>query len=481
MSIPHGYIANGVTVSVANNTVNVVSPWSGLTAFSVAAPDPSDVPAIVGTARQALTATRATSRSERARVLNDVADRVQAAAEDFAQLVMQETGKTLKDCRAEVVRTVSTLRFSANVALELVGESLALDAVAGVDGRLALTVPHPVGVVAAIPAFNYPLLLAAHKVGPAIAAGCAFVLKPANRTPLSAVRFGEEVLRAGWPAAAVSVLPGYAEIGHAITTDPGIDLITFTGSTIVGHAISRQAGPIKILLELGSNAPTIVLEDADLGMLIDRSVVGGFTANGQSCISVQRILVHRTRYHDVVDALAERVRALHAGDPADPQVDVGPVIDDSAADRIMALIEDARAHGAQILVGGTRSGRVIEPTLIAGLTPEMRLQREEVFGPVVIVGVFDVLDEAIEIANATEYGLQAGVFTNSIDQALELADRLDFGSVHINEISTFRPDHMPYGGVKGSGIGKEGPRYVAEEMTDWRVVSMRAPGRKHHG
>ena len=457
----------------------VLSPWDGHRSAEVAAPTPDEVADIVNTARAALPVTRATPRSQRAAVLELTASALEDRAEEFARVILQETGKTIRDCRAEVARAVPTLRFSADAARHLAGEQLALDAVVGIDGRLALTVPRPIGVVAAIPAFNYPLLLAAHKVGPAIAAGCPFVLKPADRTPLSAVMLGEEILRHGWPAAAVSVIPGDADVGRALTSDPGIDLITFTGSTAVGHAIAAQAGPIKALLELGSNAPTLVFADADLRSVVDRTVVGGFTANGQSCISVQRILVERSRYDEFVDALAEKVRALRCGDPADAATDVGPVIDDGAAARIGALIQDAEERGARIVVGGTREGRLIQPTLVAGLDVSMRLHREEVFGPVVAVAPFDTVDEAVALANDTPFGLQAGVFTDSLDVALSISERLEFGSVHINEISTFRPDHMPYGGVKASGLGKEGPVYMAREMSEFTVVSMKRPGAAH--
>lgn len=473
------YLANGVQRGSGGADFEVRSPWSGEVVAVVATPSVGDVDGIVRAAKASLKDTERLDRSHRAGILDSLADAVASRAEEFARILTAETGKTIRDARAEVDRAVSTLRFGAHAALELRGEVLGLDALAGIGERIAYTVRRPIGVVAALPASNYPLLLAAHKIAPAIGAGCPVILKPSEKTPLSALLLAELLLETPWPAAAVSVLVGGGDIGRALTTHEDIRLVTFTGSSPVGHAIAQQTGAVRLMLELGSNAPTIVLDDADLDLLIDRCMVGAFTSNGQSCISVQRLLVHESVYAEVVERLTARIRLLVLGDPSDERTDVGPVIDDASAARIEALIDDARRHGGTVEVGGGRNGRLIEPTLIAGLNDDMALQRDEVFGPVVLVGAFSTIDEAIEIANGTPYGLQAGVFTNRLDVALELAQRLEFGGVHINEISTFRPDHMPYGGVKASGLGKEGPAAMMREMTEEKVVSIRPrPQRK---
>jgi len=453
--------------------LDVRAPWDDALVARAAVASPADVADAVAAAEAAREDAAALDRAARAAICERMAETLAAQAESLAATLVGETGKTIRDCRAEVARTVSTLRFCADAARRLAGEVLPLDALAGVGDRLALTLAEPIGVVAGLTAVNYPLLIGAHKLGPAIGAGCPIVLKPPDRAPLTTLALAHAAIDAGWPPAAVSVVSGGVEVGVALTTDPRVRLISFTGSSPAGHAIARQSGAVELLLELGSNAATIVAADADLALLVERCAIGGFTANGQSCISVQRLLVARERYDDVLDALAPRVRALRAGDPREEATDVGPVIDDASALRIEQLIDDARAHGAEVLVGGGRDGRLIEPTLIAGLDDRMRLNREEVFGPVVAVGAFDDLDEAVALANASPYGLQAGVFTSSLPTALALVRALRVGGVHVNEVSTFRPDQMPYGGVKDSGMGKEGPLHVMRRMTHFKTVSMR--------
>ena len=448
-------------------------PWDHSIAALVAQAGAADVDAALAAATGALEETAALPRSRRAAILADLASRVEARTDDLAGLLLSETGKTIREVRLEVARTVSTLRFSAEAATRNVGEILPLDAMPGADGRVGLTVAEPVGVVAAIPAFNFPLLIAAHKLGPAIGAGCPVVIKPPEQTPLAILALATEAIAAGWPAAALSVLPGSAGVAQALTEDDRVALISFTGSSAVGRMVARQAGLKRLMLELGSNAATIVLADADLDLAVDRCAAGGFSAAGQSCISVQRVYVQRERHAELLERLTARVGSLRHGDPRLETTDVGPVVDDASAERIEAVIADARAQGARVLVGGGRDGRLVEPTLLDGLTPQMRLQHEEIFGPVVAGAAVDSLDEAIALANDSPYGLSAGVFTDSLQQAWQAVRGLKTGNVHVNEISSWRADHMPYGGVKDSGYGKEGPAYAMAEMTHFKTVSLR--------
>ena len=448
-------------------------PWDGSTAAMVAQAGPADVEAALAAAAGALDETAALPRARRGAILADLADRVEGRADELARLLLSETGKTVREVRLEVARTVSTLRFSAEAAKRNVGEILPLDAMPGADGRVGLTVAEPVGVVAAIPAFNFPLLIAAHKLGPAIGAGCPIVIKPPEQTPLAILALATEAIAAGWPAAALSVLPGSADVARALTEDPRVALVSFTGSSAVGRLVARQSGLKRLMLELGSNAATIILADADLDLAIERCAAGGYAAAGQSCISVQRVYVARERHAELIERLTARVGSLRAGDPRLETTDVGPVVDDASAARIEAVIADATAHGARVLVGGGRDSRLVQPTLLDGLTQAMRLQHEEIFGPVVAVAPVDSLEQAIALANDSPYGLSAGVFTDSLQQAWQAVRGLKTGNVHVNEISSWRADHMPYGGVKDSGYGKEGPSYAMAEMTHFKTVSLR--------
>lgn len=471
MSVLDGYyLANGVRIEAGGELFDVHSPWTGELVASVRAPSAADVGAIVARAADEIPSTSAIHPSERAAILTRIADAIEGRRSTFTELLSLETGKTLRDCGAELDRVLAILRLCASLALGVVSKRFPI----GRDDQpteYMIGHPTPIGVVAAIPAFNYPLVIAAHKVGPAIAAGCPFVLKPSEKTPLTALLLGEVIVEAGWPRPAVSVLPGDHRVGAALVTHPDVKLISFTGSTEVGQIIAKQAGVAKVVLELGSNAPTIVLPDADLDHVARRVAQGGYVANGQSCISVQRLVVQESVHDELVSRLTTLVHRLRAGDPADPATDVGPVIDDKSAARIQGLIEDAVRRGATVHVGGGRAGRMIEPTLLSGLRPDMRLSTEEVFGPVVAVARFSTLDEAVALANATPYGLQAGVFSDDRDAIEFLIARLQFGGIHINEISTFRPDGMPYGGVKASGIGKEGPRSSIEDMLNYKMVT----------
>jgi acyl-CoA reductase-like NAD-dependent aldehyde dehydrogenase len=338
-------------------------------------------------------------------------------------------------------------------------------------GKLAFTLRRPIGVVGAISPFNFPLNLVAHKIAPALAAGCAVVLKPASQTPLSALLLAELEHEAGLPPGWLNVLTGpAAEIGEVLVEDERVKLITFTGSSGVGWKLRERAPRKKVALELGNATPVIVEADADIDEAASKLAANAFAFAGQSCISVQRIYVQRAVYDAFLERFLPDVDALNAGDPFDEETDVGPVIDDDARERILDWIEEARRLGADVLTGGAADGTVIRPTVIAGAPPEAKVSCEEVFGPVVTISAYDTFDEAVELANGTRFGLQAGIFTADVRRALHAAHELEFGGVTVNEAPTFRADQMPYGGVKDSGTTREGPAYAVREMTEERVV-----------
>ena len=408
---------------------------------------------------------------ERAAILDRVAVLLEARQEDAAQLISAEAGKPLKAARVEAARAVSTFTFAAVEARKLVGETVPMDASQAGAGKLAFTLRRPIGVVGAISPFNFPLNLVAHKLAPALAAGCAVVLKPASQTPFSALLLAELMTEAGLPRGWLNVLVGQASaIGDVLVEDERVRALTFTGSGEVGWKLAERAPRKRVKLELGNATPVLVEADADLEDVAARLAANAFAFAGQSCISVQRVYVRREAYDELVARFVPKVEALVVGDPADESTDVGPMIDRDARDRVLAWIEEARAAGAEILTGGGLEGELLRPTVIAGAGPGLKVSCEEVFGPVCTVTPYDTLDEAIELANGTRYGLQAGVFTRDVKTALAAAERLEFGGVTVNEAPTFRADQMPYGGVKDSGNTREGPAYAVRELTEDRLV-----------
>ena len=407
----------------------------------------------------------------RAEVLVRVAAQLGRRHDEVARLISDEAGKPMKAARLEARRAMSTYTVSAVEARKLAGEMIPMDATQTGEGKLAFTVRDPVGVVGAITPFNFPLNLVAHKLAPALAAGCAVVLKPASQTPLSALLLAELAQEAGLPAGWVNVVNGPAqEIGDVLVADERVKALTFTGSGDVGWRLRERAPRKRVSLELGNATPAIVAADADLHQAAEKLAVNAFSYAGQSCISVQRIYVERRAYDAFLGRFLDRVRSLRVGDPADEDTDVGPVIDEGASERILEWIEEARAGGATVLTGGNGDGALIRPTVLADVTPEMKVSCQEVFGPVCVVVPYDSLEEGLRRANGTEYGLQAGIFTASIESALAAASELEFGGVTVNEAPTFRADQMPYGGVKASGNTREGPRYAVREMTEERLV-----------
>jgi acyl-CoA reductase-like NAD-dependent aldehyde dehydrogenase len=449
--------------------VDVKSPYSGEPVGRVAKAGADD-------ARRAIDAAETAMREplpahKRAEILVRVAGYLGKRHDEVARTISDEAGKPMKAARVEARRAMSTYTFAAVEARKLAGEVVPMDASQAGEGKLAFTLRPPIGVVGAISPFNFPLNLVAHKLAPALAAGCAVVLKPASQTPLSALLLAELETEAGLPPGWVNVLVGPAsEIGDVLVEDERVKAITFTGSGPVGWKIAERAPRKRVNLELGNATPVIVTADADIELAAKAMATNAFSFAGQSCISVQRIYVEAPAYDHFVELFVPRVDELKLGDPADEETDVGPVIDEDARERILSWIEEARAGGARVLTGGDTDGELIRPTVLADAAPELQVSCEEVFGPVCTVNSVGSVDEAIELANGTRYGLQAGIFTADIKTALRAAQELEFGGVTINEAPTFRADQMPYGGVKDSGNTREGPAYAVRALTEERLV-----------
>src|SRR5690606_30843308 len=367
-------------------------------------------------------------------------------------------------------RAIDTVRFSAAAARTFTGEMVPMDASAVGAGKLGYVRRVPIGVIGAISPFNFPLNLVCHKIAPAVAEGCPVVVKPASATPLTALRIARLFEECGLPPGWINVVTAPGSVANRLVEHPDVAMITFTGSPEVGWGIRERAPRKKVGLELGNNAPVIVCEDADWQAAAEKIGVAGYSYSGQTCISVQRVYVHRRHHEEFVEALADRVSRLKVGDPADPETDLSALISDSASDRVQGVIDEAAGAGGRIVTGGGRDGAVLEPTVVDGLEPEMSLCHTEVFGPVVGVAVFDDLQDAIDISNDTRYGLQAGIFTRDLTEALWAVEQLDFGGVLVNEVPTWRTDQMPYGGVRDSGNTREGPAYAVDEMTERRTI-----------
>ena len=448
---------------------DVDSPYSGETVARVARAGAEHTRKALDAAERAMSSPL--PAHERAAILDRVAGLLQERHDEVAQTISAEAGKPMKAARVEAERAVSTYTMAAVEARRLAGEVVPMDASAAGVGKVAYTMRVPIGIVGAITPFNFPLNLVAHKVAPALAAGCAVVLKPAGHTPLSALLLGELETEAGLPPGWLNVLVGpSAEIGDVIVEDERVKLITFTGSSGVGWKIRERAVKKRVNLELGNATPVVVEADADIEEAATKLAANAFSFAGQSCISVQRIYVKREAYDDFVSRFVPKVQALKVGDPGEEDTDVGPVIDEDARDRIVSWVEEAKSAGATVLAGGEVVGGLLQPTVLADVTQEMKVSCQEVFGPLCTVSPYSSSEEAFELANATEYGLQAGIFTANLKTALAAAAALEFGGVTVNEAPTFRADQMPYGGVKESGNTKEGPHYAVREMTEERLV-----------
>ena len=457
------------------DTIVVKSPYDGHEVGRVPALGPADVDRAVGAARRALR-DRPLPAWKRAEILDRAATLLAERTEELARTIAEEAAKPIKTARIEAKRAVSTFTFAAVEARSLAGDVVPMDASDVGEGKLAFTLRVPIGVVGAISPFNFPLNLVAHKVAPAIAAGCPVVLKPASQTPLSAIGLAELLLdECGLPEGHLAVVTGSGgTVGNALVDHPDVAMISFTGSPDVGWGIRGRAPRKKVGLELGNNAPVILEPSADLEVAAEKISVAGFSHAGQSCISTQRIYVQDQVATRFLDELVPRVEALKVGDPLDEDTDVSSLISTIERDRVAGWIEEARTGGAEVVTGGTVDGTTLRPTVLTNVKPDMKVCASEVFGPVVAVQTYTDLDEALRLANDTRYGLQAAIFTADLATALRAASELDFGGVLVNEVPTYRADQMPYGGLRDSGNTREGPHYAVREMTEVRLVIVQA-------
>jgi acyl-CoA reductase-like NAD-dependent aldehyde dehydrogenase len=436
----------------------------------------ADAEAAIRAATRAFEVTRRMGGYERQRILSAISSGIEKHSEELARMVALEAGKPIKTARVEVDRAVFTFSVAAEEAVRVGGEYLPLDWQASTAGRWGIVRRFPLGPIAAITPFNFPINLVAHKVAPAIAAGCTIVLKPAPQTPLTSLRLAQIIEQAGWPAGALNVLPLSNEDAGILVSDDRLKLLSFTGSTAVGWALKQKAGKKRVVLELGGNAGVVICADANLEYAADRCVIGGFGYAGQSCISVQRILVEGIAYEKFVSAVVARVQKLKVGNVLDESTDVGPLISEEAARRVIAWIEEAVRDGAKIVCGGHRNGAMVTPTVLTNTKPDMRVNCMEIFGPVVTVEKFSDYEESLNTLNRSEFGLQAGVFTRDFKRITRAFETLEVGGLMIGEVPTFRIDHMPYGGTKDSGLGREGLRYAIEEMTEPRLLAVNPAG-----
>ncbi len=453
-----------------NGALAAIEPTSGRASHEVEVAGPDEVDAAARAARNAFATFGRQPAHARSRVLHAAARLVAAEKDDFVEAMIATTGKTRRDASGEVDRSVETLGICAEEALRIEGFEVPMDSSPRGEGRIAIARRYPIGVIAAITPFNAPLNTVCHKIGPAFAAGNTVVLKPDIRGAQVALRVADIFHRAGLPGGALNVIHGDAETGEALVSHPEVDVIAFTGSEAVGERITRIAGLRKVLLELGGNAPVIVHHDADIEAATSAIVPAGFGMSGQSCISVQRVYAHEAVYDRVLEALKAKAQALKVGAPQEAATDIGPMVSEEAAMRVERTVAAAVRQGATLVCGGTRDGAYMAPTILTDTDLSMAAACREIFGPVVNLFSYSTLEEVIEVANGTPYGLQAGVFTNSLDLVMKAARELRFGGIIMNNVSRWRLDHMPYGGVKRSGFGREGGKYAIEDMSELRMV-----------
>jgi acyl-CoA reductase-like NAD-dependent aldehyde dehydrogenase len=456
--------------------VNVRFPYTGEVYAKVCQASPNDLKEAVTAAMRGFETTRRLSSGARSRILSCLADEIHTRSDELVDVLVMEGGKTIKFAANEVSRAEATVRTSAAEAKRIYGEIIPLDWTDDTQGRVGFLQRFPLGPVAGIVPFNFPLNLACHKLAPAIAAGNSIILKPASATPVCSLLLGEMALAAGLPHEAISVVPCASVHAEQLARDPRIAYLSFTGSCTVGWHLKEIAGRKKVGLELGGNAAVIVHEDANIDFAANRIATGGFINAGQVCISVQRVLVHRPVWDSTLEKILSAVKALKLGDPRDPSTDVGPMIDRLKAEEAYLKVQEAVKQGSRILTGGTLDGTLFAPTVIVDSKPDMEVNREEVFAPVISVTPYDDFSDALRMANAGEYGLQVGIFTQNVNRIMHAFGEMEVGGVIVNDIPTFRVDQMPYGGVKGSGIGREGPRYAIEEMTQLRLMVINRDG-----
>lgn len=454
-----------------NDVLSVHNPFNNDEIDTVPKADTEDVSEAVQSASEGAKIMRHLPGYKRWEILHEAALLLKDNEEEFAKLICLEAGKTIKEARSEASRSFETLMGSAEEAKRLSDETIPLDGAPGGEHKIGFSLRVPCGVVAAISPFNFPLNLVMHKVGPALAAGNSVIIKPSSDTPLTALKLVELLLRAGLPPLAISCITGSGKtIGEALCKDPKVRKITFTGSADVGQKICQMAGIKRVTMELGSNCPIIVLADADLNKTAEVVAATGNYFAGQTCTSTQRVFVEKNVYQDFLIVLKEKTEKLKMGDPLSEKTDIGPVIREQDAMKILSFFDDAKKSGARIVTGGGKRGTIVEPTIIADVTSSMKVFKDELFGPGVAVAAVQNIDEAIEQSNKTIYGLSAGIFTKDINAAMKFARYVDFGNLHINWAPGWRADLMPFGGLKMSGLGKEGPKYAVREMTESKTV-----------
>jgi len=450
-------------------------PYSGDLLATVCQADSHHINQVIESMKQAATELAAIPAHARAQALAKIADGITSRHEEFAKTLSQEAGKPLNDARREVDRGIQTFRLAAEESTRIPGETIPMDLTPGGEAYTASVKRFPLGPVLGITPFNFPLNLVAHKVAPCLAAGNPIVLKPAPQTPLTALLLGEVFLTTDLPPTALTILPCSNALAERMVEHPVFQALSFTGSVIVGWMLKGKAGHKRVLLELGGNAGVIIEPDANLKTAVTRCVAGGYGYAGQTCISVQRIYVHQSSYDQFLQSFIDHVRTLPMGDPALEGTIVGPLINEQAAIRVEAWIQEAASHGAKIHTGGHRHGSMMEATVLTDVNPDMKVCCEEIFGPVVTITSYTKLSDALALMNNSPFGLQAGIFTKNIDAMYQAYASLEVGAVLVNEIPTFRADHMPYGGIKNSGLGREGVRYAIQDFTEPKLLIVKSP------
>ena len=460
----------GKELTKGSSTIPVINPFTGEPFAQVCLADSDAIEKAIILAEKAFKKTRILPAYQRSQICSEVAAGIQRRSEEFARVIVQESGKPLIYARGEVARSISTFEIASQEALRLDGEMLTLDITESAQGKAGLTRRFPIGPIAGISPFNFPLNLVAHKVAPALACGNPIILKPASSTPLTALLLGEIVQNTQAIEGSFSVLPCSTKDATPLVEDSRLKMITFTGSPNVGWDIKKRAGRKKVVLELGGNAGVIVEPDAEINLAAKKIAFGAFVYSGQVCISIQRAYIHSSRYDDFLESLIKATKELISGDPLDESVTIGPMIDQDNAERIELWVNEAVAKGAKILIGGNRDKNYYPPTILTDVKPNLPIACSEAFGPILIINSYTNFNDAIKDVNNTDFGLQAGVFTNNMNKALGAFNQLDVGGVVINDIPTFRVDNMPYGGVKDSGFGREGIKYSLREMTEIKLL-----------
>jgi acyl-CoA reductase-like NAD-dependent aldehyde dehydrogenase len=453
-----------------DEVLEVVFPYDGTVVGEVYMAADQDLQDAMACAQEGFEVTRKLPSYRRTEILQNLHRLMQDRFDDLVELMIMEGGKNRKTAVGEMTRALQTIFVSSEEARRINGEVFSIDWTPAGENRQGFTRRSPIGTVLGITPFNYPVNLACHKIGPAMAVGNAIILKPAEKTPLSSVLLAELILEAGYPEQAFSMVNCWGPQAEKMVVDPRVAMLSFTGSASVGWKLKNKAGQKKVALELGGNAGLIVHNDADLGLAVSQAVLGGFANAGQSCISVQRMIVQNDIFEEFTDRFVDGVSKLVVGDPRDAHTDVGPLITERDAERAESWINEAKQAGATVLYGGTRRGALLEPTVLTETRQDMKVNCEEVFAPVVTVQAYNSWDDAVAIINDTPYGLQAGVFTNDMKRIMDAWERINVGGLHVNSVPTFRVDHMPYGGVKASGYGREGVKYTIDEMTELRLM-----------